>query len=299
MPRLDLDALDNFAAVANLRSFRAAAQRRGVSASTLSQSLRDLESRLGVRLLNRTTRSVAPTEAGARLLEQLRPALAAIGDAVDQVHAAAGEVAGALRINAPEPAIELVLRPMIPSFLKAHPRVRLEMVGESRMIDIVEAGYDAGVRWGESLARDMIAVPLSGPQRYAVVASPAFMQGRSIREPRDLLSVPCLRQRFPSGLVPLWEFERGDEVVRLDPAGPLISTSITLHRQAALEGVGVWSTFEDWAREDIDAGRLVRLLEDWQPSFPGPFLYYPSRRQPPAALRAFIDHVQAWRRSHI
>jgi DNA-binding transcriptional LysR family regulator len=296
MRHLALTDLDAFAAVARHRSFRKAAAERGVSASTLSQALRDLEAQLGVRLLNRTTRSVAPTEAGARLLARLAPALADIAAAVDQAADQDGSPAGTVRINAPEPAIDLVLAPMIGAFLAAYPKVRLEVVGESRLIDIVEDGYDIGVRWGESLARDMIAVPLAGRQRFAVVGSPDLIaRVGAPTSPRDLLARPCLRQLFPSGRRPAWEFERGGEVVRIDPDGPLVSTSIALQRRAALAGVGFWSAFEAHVRDDVAAGRLVEVLAEWNEPFPSPLLYYASRRHMPAAVRAFIDFAKAWR----
>ncbi|MDP3748929.1 MAG: LysR family transcriptional regulator [Phenylobacterium sp.] len=296
MAQLDLGDLDAFAAIARHRSFRRAAAARGVSPSSLSQTLRDLEARLGVRLLNRTTRSVAPTEAGQRLLDRLSPALADIAAAVDQVTAAPGHPAGTVRINAPEPAVELVLAPMVAPFLAAHPQVRLEIVAQTSFIDIVAEGFDAGVRWDESLARDMIAVSLGPPQRFTVVAAPEVVARYGRPEvPGDMLGKPCIRQRFPGGVDVAWEFERDGEVVRIEPEGPLVSTSIPVQMRAALEGVGFWSTFEGYVREHVAEGRLVAVLEDWQESFPGPFLYYPSRRQMPSALRAFIDFVKVWK----
>lgn len=296
MRHLALSDLDAFAAVARHRSFRGAAAERGVSASTLSQALRDLEARLGVRLLNRTTRSVGLTEAGARLLERLSPALSDIAAAVDQAAASDDSPAGTVRINAPEPAIDLVLAPIVGPFLAAYPKVRLEVIGESGFIDIVDGGFDVGVRWGESLARDMVAVPLPGRKRYAVVASPALLAqvGRP-EAPRDLLTRPCLRQRFSSGKLPIWEFERSGAVVRIDPEGPLVSTSIALQRQVALAGGGFWSAFEDYVAADLAAGRLVEVLAEWNEPFPNPYLYYPSRRHMPAAVRAFVDFAKAWK----
>ena len=293
----DLDDLDAFAEVARHRSFRAAAAARGVSASTLSQTVRDLEARLGVRLLNRTTRSVAPTEAGTRLLERLAPALKSIQAAVDQVHAEPGTPAGTLRINAPPPAIELVLVPMIGAFLEKHPRVRLEIIAESSLIDIVEQGFDAGIRWGESLAQDVIAVPLGPRQRFVVVASPSLIAayGRP-SHPRDLLTMPCLRQGFTSGVVPLWEFERDGKELKLDPSARLISTNIPLQKQAALDGIGFWKIFDGYVEDDLAAGRLVSVLDAWCPTFQGPYLYYPGNRHVPPALRAFIDFARAWRK---
>ncbi|MFN3523260.1 MAG: LysR substrate-binding domain-containing protein [Phenylobacterium sp.] len=293
MRGLNLDLLDAFAAVARRRSFRAAAAERGVSPSTLSQSVRDLEARMGVRLLNRTTRSVAPTEAGMRLLERLSPAFAEIASAVDQAQAAQGEPAGLLRINAPEPAVELVLAPLIARFLQHYPKVRLDVVGQTALVDIVAEGFDAGVRWDESLARDMVAVPLSGPQRYVLAASPAAIaRWGAPAHPRDLLSRPCIRVKFPSGFMPPLEFERGPEVIRLEPEGPLMSSSPRLMIEAALAGAGFVCTFEGYLEAHLASGRLVRLLDEWLPPFPGPRLYYPSRRQTPPALRAFIDFVK-------
>jgi DNA-binding transcriptional LysR family regulator len=294
----DLDDLAAFAAIARHRSFRRAALERGVSASTLSQTLRDLEARLDLRLLNRTTRSVALTEAGARLLERLSPALAEIIGAVDQLQEERGVPAGLLRINAPEPAVELVLTPMIGPFLAAYPKVELEIIAEATFIDIVAGGFDAGVRWDESLAKDMIAVPLSGPQRFVIVAAPELIaQVGAPAAPEDLLSRPCIRVRYPSGVRPPWEFERDGRMLKLEPEARLVSSSLPAMMQAALAGVGFMLTFEGYAAEHIAAGRLVTMLDDWQPPFPGPFLYYPSRRHVPAALRAFIDFAKAWPRA--
>ena len=288
-----LDDLDAFAAVARHRSFRRAAAERGVSASTLSQALRDLEARLDVRLLNRTTRSVGLTEAGRQLLERLSPALSEIAAAMDQVHAERGVPAGSVRINAPDPAVELVLAPMVADFLAAYPQVRLEIMGETAFVDIVAQGYDAGVRWGESLAQDMIAVPIAGPQRFCVVASPELIARTGVpQRPQDLLAHPCLRVKFPSGVRPAWEFARDGKELKIEPEGALISSSTRLLLTAALAGVGFYSTFEGHVAEHVAAGRLVRVLEDWLPTFPGPFLYYPNRRHVPAALRAFIDFAR-------
>lgn len=297
MDRPDLHALDSFAAIARHRNFRRAAIERGVSASTLSQTLRDLEARMGVRLLNRTTRSVALTDAGAALLARLRPALAEIGEAVAEARSAQAQPQGALRINAPEPAVELVLAPIVTEFLAAYPQVRLEVTAEASLVDIVAGGFDAGVRWGESLAQDMVAVSLGPPQRFAVVASPALIARVGCPEhPRDLLGLPCLRIRFPSGAEPPWEFEKAGEALRISPTGPLVSGSAPLLMRAALDGVGFIGAFEEAARPHIAAGRLVEVLADWSEVFPGPFLYYPSRRTPPSPLRAFVDFVQARRR---
>ncbi|MFN3582382.1 LysR family transcriptional regulator [Phenylobacterium sp.] len=297
MNRLDLDALDGFAAIARHRSFRRAAVERGVSASTLSATLRHLETRMGVRLLNRTTRSVALTDAGAALLARLQPALAEIGEAVAEARSAQAVPSGPLRINAPQPAIDLVLAPIVARFLKAYPAVRVEVAAETRFVDIVAEGYDAGVRWGESLAQDMVAVSLCGPQRFALVAAPELIARLGAPEhPRDLLSRPCLQVRYPSGAEPPWEFERAGESVRVSPRGPLVSSNVTALLQGALEGVGFLLAFEEYVRPHVESGRLVEVMTDWSEAFPGPFLYYPSRRTLPSPLRAFVDFVQASRR---
>lgn len=294
--RLDLTDLDAFAAVAAHRSFRGAAAARGVSASTLSQAVRDLEERLGVRLLNRTTRSVAPTEAGARLLERITPALADIAEAVDRAAETAASPAGTLRINAPPPAIELVLAPLLPAFLAAHPQVRLEIVADSALVDIVDGGFDAGVRWGEHLAQDVVAVPFGGEQRYAVAAAPELIaRVGAPQTPADLLSRPCIRQRYPDGRLLPWEFERDGRIVRIDPEGPLVSTDLALQRAAALAGLGFWTSFSDYSDGEVAEGRLVRVLEDWLPPFPGPYLYYPRARRLRPALRALVDFIRARR----
>jgi DNA-binding transcriptional LysR family regulator len=296
MERPDLYALDGFAAIARHGNFRRAAVERGVSASTLSQTLRELETRMGVRLLNRTTRSVALTDAGAALLKRLQPALQEIGEAVAEARSTQAEPQGPLRINAPEPAIELVLAPIVTAFLARHPAVRVEIVGETGLVDIVAAGYDAGVRWGESLAQDMVAVSLGPPQRYAVVAAPALIDRVGVpQHPRDLLDLPCLRVRYPSGASPAWEFDKDGETVRVSPGGPLVANGTSLLMRAALDGLGFLQTFDGYAEGHLASGRLVEVLADWSESFPGPFLYYPSRRTLPSPVRAFVDFVQAQR----
>lgn len=297
MDRLDLPALDSFAAVARHRNFRRAAIERGVSASTLSQAVRELETRMGVRLLNRTTRSVALTDAGAALLERLGPALIEIGEAVSEARSAQAEPSGTLRINAPEPAVELVMAPIISAFLARHPAIRIELTAQASLVDIVAGGFDAGVRWGESLAQDMVAVSLGPSQRYAVVAAPELIaRVGAPAHPRDLLELPCLRNRFPSGAMPAWEFEKAGEAVRVSPGGPLVANSIPLLMRAALDGLGFLQTFEEHSARHVAAGRLIEVLRDWSDAFPGPFLYYPSRRTLPSPLRAFVDFVQAERK---
>ena len=297
MSDFNLRDLSAFIAVARTRNFRRAALEQNVSVSSLSQRLRDMEERLGVRLMNRTTRSVGLTEAGELLLARVGPAISDVSDALDQVRGLRGVPSGRLRINAPPPAIDLVLAPMAAPFLQAYPQIELEIVSDSSFVDIVAGGFDAGVRYGEHLAQDMIAVSLGPPQRYAVVASPQYVaqHGRP-KHPKDLLHHAAIRTRFGSGGLPDWEFEKAGRIVKVAPPGRLIATHQGLARRAALDGVGFWPTFEGWVRDDIKSGALVSVLEDWCEPFPGPFLYYPSRRQLPSALAAFVAFVAEWRR---
>jgi DNA-binding transcriptional LysR family regulator len=297
MADIDYRDLAAFAAVARTRNFRRAAREQLVSTSSLSQRLRELEERLGVRLLNRTTRSVALTEAGELLLARIGPAMAEVTAALDQVRGLREVPSGRLRINAPPPAIDLVLAPMVAPFLQAHPKIDLEIVAESSFVDIVSAGFDAGVRYGEHLAQDMIAVSLGPPQRYAVVASPQYVaqHGRP-SQPKDVLAHQAIRTRFSNGFMLDWEFEKDGRIVKVSPPAKLIGGYVGLAMQAALDGAGIWVTFDGYVREAVKAGRLVSLLEDWCPPFPGPFLYYPSRRQPPPALAAFVAFVGEWRK---
>ena len=297
MTDLDLRDLDAFVAIARTKNFRRAAREQGVSVSSFSQRLRDMEERLGVRLLNRTTRSVALTEAGELLLARAAPAISDVNAALDEVRTLRGVPSGRLRINAPPPAIDLVLAPMVAPFLAAYPQIELEIVAESAFVDIVGAGFDAGVRYGEHLAQDMIAVSLSPPQRYAVVASPDYIEkhGRP-KHPKDLLDHASIRTRFGSGAILDWEFEKAGRIVKVSPPAKLIGTYLGLAMQAALDGAGFWMTFEGYVHDAIKSGALVSVLDDWCAPFPGPFLYYPSRRQPPPALAAFVSFVGEWRK---
>ncbi len=296
MKDFDLRDLDAFVAVARTRNFRRAAVEQRVSVSSLSQRLRDMEERLGVRLMNRTTRSVALTEAGELLLARVGPAIHDVSEALDQVRGLRGVPSGRLRINAPAPAIDLVMQPMVAPFLRKYPQIELEIIAETSFVDIVEAGFDAGVRYGEHLAQDMIAVSLGSPERYAVVASSRYVaqHGRP-KQPKDLLDHTCIRTVFASGAMPDWEFEKDGRVVKVSPKAALVGNNLTLMLKAVHDGVGFWSTFEGYVGESVKAGRLVSVLEDWLPPFPGPFLYYPSRRQPPPALAAFVSFVAEWR----
>ncbi|MCP1828857.1 DNA-binding transcriptional LysR family regulator [Bradyrhizobium sp. USDA 4518] len=297
MQDFDLRDLDAFVAVARTRNFRRAALEQRVSVSSLSQRLRDMEERLGVRLMNRTTRSVALTEAGERLLARVAPAMVNVADAITEVRGLRAEPSGRLRINAPPPAVDLVLAPMIAPFLARYPRVELDVVAESAFVDIVAQGFDAGVRYGEHLAQDMVAVPLGAPQRYAIVASSAYVakHGRPMH-PKDLLAHPCIRSRFSNGVMFDWEFEKNGRVVKISPPARLTATHLGLALRAVHDGVGYWATFEGYVRYGVKSGALVSVLDDWCPPFDGPFLYYPSRRQPPPALAAFVSFVADWRK---
>jgi DNA-binding transcriptional LysR family regulator len=293
----ELRDLTAFAAIAARKSFRAAALELGISVSSLSTRMRALEQTLGVGLLHRTTRSVALTEAGERLLVRLTPALREVDAAVASLQGSGTVLTGRLRINASPGAVDLVLAPIVTAFLAQHPQVTLEIMAESALIDIVAAGYDAGVRYEETLGQDMVSVTLSPPQRFVVVATPALLKTHGIpKSPKDLLSRPCLAIRFPSGLQLPWEFARGTRKLKIAPKGPLITSHPSLLMRAALEGLGFLMVFEGYATEAVAAGTLIRVLDEWNPRFPGPSLYYPSRRQPPATLAAFIAFAKAWRK---
>lgn len=296
--KTDLSDLSAFVAVARARGFREAARLSGGSASALSEAVRRLESQLGVRLLNRTTRSVVPTEAGEGLLLRLGPALTEVDAAVDVVNGFRDRPAGTLRLNVPISASRLVLPAIVPPFLAAYPDIRLDVTTEESFVDVLAAGCDAGIRYDERLEQDMIAVPI-GPrlQRFAAAASPAYLARRGRPEhPRDLLDHDCLRGRFPSGHMPAWEFEREGEEIAVDPSGPMIvriGGGTDLIVDVALVGTGIVYLFEDWLRPYLDSGALEPVLEPWWPSFSGPFLYYPGRRLVPAPLRAFIEFIKA------
>jgi len=294
---MDLNDLSAFLAVARAGGFRDGARMAGVSASSLSEAVRRLEARLGVRLLNRTTRSIAPTEAGMRLLERLTPALGEIEAAMDVVNAFRDRPTGTLRLNVPASAALLVLPSIITPFLKENPDIRLEVIVEDGFVDLLASGCDAGIRYEERLEQDMIAVPI-GPrvQRFATAASREYLDahGRP-QHPRDLLAHACLRGQFSSGVMSAWEFERDGEVIRVDTSGPLVvrlGAGVELAVQAAVDGLGIIHLFEEWLRPRIESGALEPVLTSWWQSFSGPFLYYPGRRHLPAPLRAFVDFIK-------
>lgn len=296
--KVDLNDLHAFVAVARAGGFREAARLTGNSASGLSEAVRRLEAQVGVRLLHRTTRSVAPTEAGTGLMARLAPAMTEMEAALDAVNGFRDRPAGTLRLNVPMSAARLVLPAIVSPFLAAYPDIVLDVVAEESFVDVLAAGCDAGIRYEERLEQDMIAVPI-GPrtQRFAAAASPAYLDrhGRP-RHPRELLDHACLRGRFPSGVMPPWEFERDGEVVRIEPAGPLIvriGGAVDLMIEAAVGGTGVVYLYEDWLRPYLDSGALEPILAPWWPRFSGPYLYYPGRRLTPAPLKAFIDFIKA------
>ncbi|MFJ7352933.1 LysR family transcriptional regulator [Phyllobacterium sp. NPDC097923] len=291
----NLSDLDALVSVARARSFRGAAKLRGVSASSLSDAIRRLEERVGVRLLNRTTRSVTPTEAGTRLLERLTPALGEITGALDALNSFRDSPTGTLKLNVPTIVAHSILPPIVNRFLAAHPGIRLEVTTNDTFIDVLAAGFDAGIRYDESIEQDMIAVPI-GPrtQRFICVATPAYLEKYGEpHHPKDLLQHACIRHRFASGTIAPWEFERNGELVKVNPTGPLIASTMDLELGAALAGLGIISTFEEFLTEGLESGAFRPVLAEWWQSFSGPFLYYPSRRLMPAPLRAFVDFIKS------
>lgn len=296
MPRPTLTELQAFSAVAEHRSFRKAADVLGVTRSALSRTLLGLEERLGVRLLNRTTRSVSPTEAGARLLGRLEPVMRDLDAALDALSDHREGPRGTLRINANEGAARLLLHTAIPEFLDRHPHVELDLVTEGRLVDIVEQGFDAGVRLAEAVPKDMVAVAIGGPLRFLAVASPTYLASHTPpATPDDLRQHRCIRQRLPSGKLYRWEFERHGQEVSLDVPGALTLDHSGLMAQAAADGLGIAYVPESFARTLLDAGRVTTVLEDWCPWIPGLALYYPRNAHVPATLRAFIDVVKQTR----
>jgi len=292
----DLADLSVFSAVARTGSFRKAAKANGASASSYSEAITRLEARLGVRLLNRTTRSVTPTDAGSLLLERLRPALEEVEASLDVINGFRDRPIGKLRLNVPVVASRLVLPHIVPAFLAEYPDIQLEVIADDRFVDVIAAGCDAGIRYEERLEKDMIAVPI-GPrlQRFAVGAAPSYLDrhGRP-QHPRDLLNHACLLGRFASGAMTEWEFEKHGETVRIDPAGPLVvqvGQATDLAVEAAIAGTGIVNLFEDWLRPYFQSGALEPILQPWWPEFSGPFLYYSGRRHLPAPLRAFVDFI--------
>ncbi|WP_321942542.1 LysR family transcriptional regulator [Paraburkholderia tropica] len=288
--------LQAFMTVAARRSFVQAAGELGVSRSALSHAMRGLENTLSVRLLHRTTRSVSLTEAGERLLGRLRPVLSELDHALDDVARDEEALRGSLRINGSDGAIRHLLQTVVPRFLAQYPQMELDLVSEGRFVDIVAEGFDAGVRLGEAVHKDMIAVRISDDLRFLAVASPRYLRkhGRPAL-PGDLQAHRCIRQRLPGGRRYRWEFARHGESVAIDPPGALTLDSNTLMVEAALDGLGIAYVPEPYARDALARKRLVAVLEDWCPAIPGLFLYFPGNRHIPAGLRALIEVVRAAR----
>lgn len=289
-----LDGLLAFWKVAQHRGFSAAAAALEVSPSALSQAIRTLEARLGVRLLNRTTRSVSLTEAGEAYLSRIGPALTDVLEASEQLNALQGRPSGLLRINAARISIAMVLQPLLAGFLKAYPEVQVELTNDEGYVDIVERGFDAGVRMGESVQKDMVAVPMGGPISVAIVGSPDYFKRHPApRHPSDLVNHSCIRFRFSgSGAIYKWEFTVDNRLVEYEVSGGLTISDSIFSVEAALDGVGLAYAFEPLVQQHIKAKRLKRVLGEFSPKFPGFYLYYPGRRQQPSKLKAFVEYVR-------
>lgn len=289
--------MEAFVRVARAGGFREAAKSAGVSASTYSDAIKRMEASLGVRLFNRTTRSVVLTDAGNALLARIAPALLELENAREVVSAFRDTPTGTLRLNVPVSAARLVLPRILPAFMAAYPDITLEILTEESFVDVIAARCDAGIRYGERLQQDMVAIPI-GPrvQRIATAAAPGYLDRRGRpTHPRELVAHDCIRGRFPSGVIAEWEFERDGEVVTIVPQGQLlveIGGGIELAIQAAIAGSGIMHLFEQWLQPQFDAGALEPILRPWWQPFQGPYLYYPNRTLTPPALRAFIEFVK-------
>ncbi len=290
----DLFALTVFLAVATHRSFHAAAVELEVTPSAVSHSIKNLEQRLGVRLFNRTTRSVALTEAGERLAAQLRPALSSISQALHEVDEWRATPSGTVRINASEGAVRLVLRPLLADFLREYPHIHLDIVCDGKLSDIVAEGFDAGIRLAEAVPQDMIAMRVSPPVRFAAIAAPGYfaVHGRPAT-PQDLLRHNCIRFRFDSGTIYRWEFERDGVSESIGVTGSLTLTDQPLMVDAAIDGIGIAFVPEHLALEALHYGRLERALDAWCPAYPGLCLYYSGHRHVSGALKALIEYLRA------
>lgn len=288
--RPTLDDLNAFSAIVTHRSFRKAAGELGLSPSTLSHMMRNMEARMGVRLLHRTTRSVAVTEAGEMLLDRLKPVLRDLDLALDAVGEFGGQPSGTLRINASEIAARVLLNAAIPLFLQRYPEISLDVVTENRLVDIVGEGFDAGIRLRESVPLDMIAIEFGGAARFLAVASPAYLQEhKRPKMPEDLKRHRCIRLRMPSGKLYRWEFEKHGQEVNIEVSGALTLDHVELMAEAAVKGLGIAYVPERVARPYLANGELVSVLDDWCPAIPGLCLYYPGHRHVPQTLRAFIS----------
>lgn len=293
--RDELTALAAFALVANERSFTKAAIRLGVSRSAISHSIRALEERLGLRLLARTTRSVAATDAGERLLARLHPAFHDIEAALADVGRFREKPAGVVRLLAPPIVLATILGPKLAKFARDYPDVLLDLTSEDDIRrDLVSGRFDAGIHLGEFIQRDMVAVRVTGEQRAAIVAAPSYFKSHpKPKTPRDLTAHRCIRYRMgPDGPVYRWEFEKRGKPITVSVSGPVIVNDAEFMIRAALDGVGLVFSLEPYVADHIARGRLVRVLEDWCPPFEGYFLYYPSRRHQPPALQALVEALR-------
>jgi DNA-binding transcriptional LysR family regulator len=280
-------------AVATHRSFRRAADELGTAPSTLSHSMRGLEDRLGVRLLNRTTRSVSPTEAGLELLSRLQAALSSLDEALDAITAFRGNVAGTVRVNAPRVAAAVLVRDILPRMTDQFPDVTVDIVVEGRLIDIVSGGFDAGVRLAGSIPKDMITVPLARPIAFVCVASPAYLdRAGEPKTPEDLQHHRCIGHRMPSGKLYRWEFEQAGQELTIDASGPVVLDDEDLMVEAAVQGLGVAYVANWVAEEAVAEGRLRTVLSTWMHEPERVAVYYPGHRAVPPALRAFLDVVR-------
>ncbi|MHA7629950.1 LysR family transcriptional regulator [Corallococcus sp. M7] len=290
----DVRELTVFLEIARHLNFRRAAAALGVTPSALSHSLRGLEEKLGLRLVHRTTRSVGLTAAGERLAERLRPAFRDIDDALDDLNSFRDAPVGRLRLSAARVAIRLSLMPVLGPFMAAHPGIEVEVVDSGAFVDIVKEGFDAGVRFHERVAADMVAIPLGPPLRTAIVATPAyFAKHPPPKTPRDLAAHDCIQMRFTNGSRYAWEFERNGKELEVETRGSLALSDQVEILEAALAGLGLAYLFESQVQSLVDQGRLVRVLEAWCPPYSGFFLYYPSRRHLPPVLKAFVDFVRS------
>ncbi|MGH9434829.1 MAG: LysR family transcriptional regulator [Terriglobia bacterium] len=293
MLRNDLGILAAFLAIAEERSFTKAAKRLGVSPSAMSHAIRGLEEGMGVRLLSRTTRSVAPTEAGEQLLARLRPALTDVQDVVDQLSRLRDKPAGRVRLLIPRLAGTTVLGPKVAKFTRDYPDIVLDITADDSRVDIVAGGFDAGIHFGEYIQKDMIAVRVSKDHRAAIVGAPGYFKSHpKPKTPRDLLKHRCINFRHGTSGVYRWEFDKGKKSLSVAVNGPLIVDDVEILIRAAMDGVGLAFVSDERVAAEFASGELVRVLEDWCQPFPGFFLYYPSRRQQPPALSALINAIR-------
>lgn len=289
MERVSLNDLDAVLAIARRASFRAAAIELGMSTTALSNAISKLEANLGVRLFNRTTRSVSLTDAGRLFVEHVAPALGEVQGALEVVRAQREQPSGMLRINAAAFAAREIIGPLVLEFLRRYPQMQVDLVTEGRLVDIVADGFDLGVRVADLVPSDMISLSLGRPQRYAVVASAAYLAARGTpRLPADLQRHSCIRVRLPDGALFRWRFANGNSAQQIEVQGPITLDEASLARTAVMAGVGLGYFMEQDVREDIAAGRLVRVLDDWTPPLPGLCLYYAGRRNPSAGMTAFL-----------